>query len=256
MSLDQRKEKQAQAVAREVVEGSRVESESDYQAVLVSGGKINHLLHFFVGVFTCGGWWIVWIFLTLTGGEKRYIVRTDDYGNTRVEKGKDLAKGIIAAAAGGAVLVLVFLIIISAVTDSSPTSTPTLAPTSTPTLTPTSTPTLMPTPAPASVTLSGKGQDIRVVNLTSGTYVLEMMVTDNDDCSFGSCVPSGFVVEVGSISGGYDLVANEIASARTGKEVLVIGDDVVSDGLFQVPPGDILIQVTAEGSRTVKFQGS
>ena len=69
---DDRREKQANAVAREVMQGARVESDAAYQAVLVSGGRVNHLLHFFVGVFTCGWWWIVWIFLAITGGEKRY----------------------------------------------------------------------------------------------------------------------------------------------------------------------------------------
>ena len=110
-----RRQRQSDAVAREVMRGAKVESDADYQAVLVSGNRVNHLLHFFVGIFTCGWWWIVWIFLALTGGEKRYIVRTDEFGNTRVEKGKDLAKGVIAAVVGGAILLFVFLTIVSAI---------------------------------------------------------------------------------------------------------------------------------------------
>ena len=114
---DDRREKQANAVAREVMQGARVESDAAYQAVLVSGGRVNHLLHFIVGVFTCGWWWIVWIFLAITGGEKRYVVRTDEFGNTRVEKGKALAKGVIAAVVGGAILFLIFIIGLGAVTS-------------------------------------------------------------------------------------------------------------------------------------------
>ena len=109
-----RRQKQADAVAREVMQGARVESNADYQAVMVGGGRINHLLHFFVGLFTCGWWWIVWVFLALTGGEKRYIVRTDEFGNTLVEKGKNLAKGIIAAVIAGAILLFIFLMILGA----------------------------------------------------------------------------------------------------------------------------------------------
>ena len=83
---DDRREKQANAVAREVMTGARVESDAAYQAVLVKGARVNHLLHFIVGAFTCGLWWIVWIYHAIAGGEKRYIVRTDEFGNTRVEK--------------------------------------------------------------------------------------------------------------------------------------------------------------------------
>ena len=110
------KRQQADAVAREVMQGARVESENDFQAVMVGGSKINHLLHFFIGLFTCGWWWIVWIFLALTGGEKRYIVRTDEFGNTRVEKGKDMAKGIIAAIIAGVILLLIFVLILGVAT--------------------------------------------------------------------------------------------------------------------------------------------
>lgn len=45
MATDRRREKQADAVAREVASsGVRVESDSGYQAVLVEGRRVNHLL--------------------------------------------------------------------------------------------------------------------------------------------------------------------------------------------------------------------
>ena len=111
MANDERREKQANAVAREVASSdARVESDADYQAVLVEGRRVNHLLHFFIGLFTCGWWWLVWLFLGIAGGERRYIVRTDEYGNTRVEKPNSRTTLAIVAVVGGAVLLLIILL--------------------------------------------------------------------------------------------------------------------------------------------------
>lgn len=64
-----------------------MESQSDYQAIIVTGKKVNHLLHFFIGVFTIGAWWLfVWLPLAIFGGEKREIIQVDDYGNALVQK--------------------------------------------------------------------------------------------------------------------------------------------------------------------------
>lgn len=80
-TADERAMLLAQAVAREVAAGSRVESQTGIMAVLVRGHRVNHLLHFFIGVITLGMWWIVWLILTITGGEKREVLTVDDYGN-------------------------------------------------------------------------------------------------------------------------------------------------------------------------------
>jgi len=58
-------------------------NERDASAVLMLAGKeVNHLLHFLVGVFTCGIWWIVWLILVLTQKkEKRVRLSIDQYGN-------------------------------------------------------------------------------------------------------------------------------------------------------------------------------
>lgn len=86
-SPDERKAALAQSIAREVANGGRVESQSDYQAIVVKGKKVNHLLHFFIGIFTLGGWWLfAWLPLVIFGGEKREIVQVDDYGNTLLQK--------------------------------------------------------------------------------------------------------------------------------------------------------------------------
>ncbi len=86
MEADQRRETQARAVANQVMQGKRVESQSDYSAVMVRGNRVNHLLHFLIGFPTFGLWWIVWIVIALTGGEKRSIIQTDEFGNVRVEE--------------------------------------------------------------------------------------------------------------------------------------------------------------------------
>lgn len=80
-TADERAMLLAQAVAREVAAGARVESQTGIMAVLVKGHRVNHLLHFLVGIFTVGFWWIVWLILIITGGEKREVLTVDDYGN-------------------------------------------------------------------------------------------------------------------------------------------------------------------------------
>lgn len=83
---EQRRAILAQNVTSAVAAGARVETQSDFMAVLVSGKKVNHLLHFFIGIFTLGAWWIVWAILALTGGEKRAMIQVDEYGNVRRQK--------------------------------------------------------------------------------------------------------------------------------------------------------------------------
>lgn len=76
-----RKAALAEAVAREVAAGARVESQSDYQAVVVRGQRVNHTLHLILTLVTCSLWGIVWLILVLTGGEKRVVLQVDPYGN-------------------------------------------------------------------------------------------------------------------------------------------------------------------------------
>ena len=76
----------AQAIATEVVGGGRVESQQDFQAVIVHGQKVNHLLHLLIAVLTCGIWLLVWLILLLTGGEKRVLLVVDEFGNVLRQK--------------------------------------------------------------------------------------------------------------------------------------------------------------------------
>lgn len=81
MPKDKRRELLAQAIQQEVVAGARVQSQSEYNAVLVTGKRVNHGLHLLLSLFTAGFWAIVWIVLAITGGEKRTMVSVDEYGN-------------------------------------------------------------------------------------------------------------------------------------------------------------------------------
>jgi hypothetical protein len=70
----------AQAVANQVRYGSRVESQMDFQTIMVAGKPVNHVLHLLLTLFTCL-WGIVWLILIATGGEKRYALTVDNYGH-------------------------------------------------------------------------------------------------------------------------------------------------------------------------------
>ena len=83
-SADERKAALATAVANLIAQGMRVESQSDYQAVLVRGRRVNHVLHAILTIFTFGMWAFVWLALTVFGGERRTIVAVDEWGNMTV----------------------------------------------------------------------------------------------------------------------------------------------------------------------------
>lgn len=85
-TADERKAALAQAVANAVARGARVESQSDYQAVVVYGKRVNHVLHAILSIFTLLFWVIVWVLLVVTGGEKRNLIQVDEFGNVNVQK--------------------------------------------------------------------------------------------------------------------------------------------------------------------------
>jgi len=86
-STDRRKEALARGVASQLAQGGRrVESQSDFNAVIVNGKPVNHVLHAILTLFSLGFWALVWITLIIIGGEKREMVTVDEYGNTSVQK--------------------------------------------------------------------------------------------------------------------------------------------------------------------------
>jgi len=85
-SSDERKASLAQQLQSAVARGLRIESQSDYQAVLVQGKPVNHTLHAIITIFSCGLWGIVWIVMAITGGEKREMIVVDEFGNVQLQK--------------------------------------------------------------------------------------------------------------------------------------------------------------------------
>ena len=75
-------------VADWVRHGWRVESRSSFQAVLVAGKPVSHLLHAILAVLTLGLWLIGWLIVAVTGGEDRELVSVDPYGSIDSEKVK------------------------------------------------------------------------------------------------------------------------------------------------------------------------
>lgn len=71
----------AMSVTQWVSQGWRVEMQTDNQAVLVKGHRPNHLLHFFIGLFTLGLWWVfVWIPVAIFVREQRRTITVDPWG--------------------------------------------------------------------------------------------------------------------------------------------------------------------------------
>ena len=82
-----RRELLAQTIAARIAGGQRVESQGEYQAVVVRGHRCNHLLHFIIGIFTLTLWWIfVWAPIWIFGGEKRTLIQVDPFGNVTEAK--------------------------------------------------------------------------------------------------------------------------------------------------------------------------
>jgi hypothetical protein len=85
-SGDERKAILARQLQASVARGLRIESQSDYQAVLVEGKPVNHVLHAIITIVSCGLWGIAWIIIAVTGGEKREMIVVDEFGNVQLQK--------------------------------------------------------------------------------------------------------------------------------------------------------------------------
>ncbi len=80
-STDERKDIIGRQVSMMAAQGMRVESQSDFQAILIKGKPVNHILHLILTIITLGVWGIVWIALYFLGGQTRQIVTVDEFGN-------------------------------------------------------------------------------------------------------------------------------------------------------------------------------
>jgi hypothetical protein len=84
-SSDERKEVLGRAIHTQVPQGARVESQGDYQAILVKGHRPNHMLHLVLTLVTLGLWLFVWLGVIAFGGEKRMSASVDEWGNTNIQ---------------------------------------------------------------------------------------------------------------------------------------------------------------------------
>jgi hypothetical protein len=84
-SSEERKEALARIITAQVVDGARVESQSEYQVVLARGHRLNNFMHLILTIVTFGLWGIVWLLLGLFGGEKRRVAFIDEWGNSSIQ---------------------------------------------------------------------------------------------------------------------------------------------------------------------------
>jgi len=82
----ERKELLARTIQAQVAAGGRIESQSDFQAVIIKGKPVNNVLQLVLTAVTFGLWAPIWIALAIFGGEKRSMVSVDEFGNASVQK--------------------------------------------------------------------------------------------------------------------------------------------------------------------------
>lgn len=126
----------------------------------------------------------------------------------------------------------------------------------TPTTTPTPTPAATPAPAPEAISLSGTGTSTETFSLPAGQWIVEVSVTGNEDCSYGSCRETNFIVWIKSVAGeSYhrELVANEIDDEWRGSKSVKVGGSARSYS-YDLEPGRQILEVDAAGSWTVSIQ--
>ena len=80
----ERREILNQAILQHQAQGKRLESQVGFHATLVSGKRVDHLLHAFVTFVTGGIWLIVWLFYIAKGGEKREMLAVDEVGRVTI----------------------------------------------------------------------------------------------------------------------------------------------------------------------------
>ena len=83
---DTRKAALARTVANQVRDGWHVQSQTDYQAVLVKGKRTSHGVHLFASIFTATLWVPVWIVMIFRNRDRHRVVDVDAYGNVNIQK--------------------------------------------------------------------------------------------------------------------------------------------------------------------------
>jgi hypothetical protein len=84
-SAEERKRILTERITALVGSGWRVESQADFNAVLVKGHRPNHILHLILSLLTLFLWAIfVWLPICIFGGEKRRTLSVDEQGGLRL----------------------------------------------------------------------------------------------------------------------------------------------------------------------------
>ena len=83
---DDRKRALSQQVRSMVTAGGRIESQSDFEAVIAIGKDVNHTLHAILTLATCLIWGIPWAVIAATGGVRRQLVTVDEFGDVLVQR--------------------------------------------------------------------------------------------------------------------------------------------------------------------------
>lgn len=84
LTEQERKAKLAQAVAAQVRNGWRVDSQTDYQAIMGKGKRTSHGVHIFLSLVTLGFWIPVWLVVWFSNRDLHRIVDIDPYGHLNV----------------------------------------------------------------------------------------------------------------------------------------------------------------------------
>lgn len=67
-------------VVRELADGATLESQGGYNAVLIKGKQVNHILHLILSIITAGIWLIVWLLLVITNKRQRVVLFVNEDG--------------------------------------------------------------------------------------------------------------------------------------------------------------------------------
>jgi hypothetical protein len=88
VTSEERKSRISLAIRQEVAAGGRVESQTDYTAIVRYEKSVNHILHLILTIVTAGLWAIVWVILSIVAaaGRKSVALTVDEYGQVLRER--------------------------------------------------------------------------------------------------------------------------------------------------------------------------
>lgn len=82
----ERKSLLEQQIISYVSRGWRLDTQTDFAAVLSSGKRLNHILHLLLSIVTFGIWIIFWIVMGITNKIATVTISVDKFGNTSINR--------------------------------------------------------------------------------------------------------------------------------------------------------------------------